>query len=141
MASSPVANNTESTTPKRLGGVTGKGFMPGKSGNPSGRPKGLISQALFRQLRRDKRSDLNGVILGIIGAAKEGNPAAFAHIRDTIDGKPEQTIEHKGEILHTLTAEERASAEDSLSRIVTYEVEDEKILLLPADYVDNTADK
>lgn len=33
-----VAMNGE-TTSKMLGGASGKGFMPGKSGNPSGRPK------------------------------------------------------------------------------------------------------
>lgn len=27
------------TTPKQRGGVTGKGFLPGKSGNPGGRPR------------------------------------------------------------------------------------------------------
>ena len=32
-----VANNAKST--KKPGGITGKGFQPGRSGNPSGRPK------------------------------------------------------------------------------------------------------
>ena len=27
------------TTPKQLGGVTGRGFRPGQSGNPGGRPR------------------------------------------------------------------------------------------------------
>jgi hypothetical protein len=31
------------TTPKQPGGITGKGFMPGISGNPGGRPRGLAS--------------------------------------------------------------------------------------------------
>jgi hypothetical protein len=35
-AVSSVQNNGRTT-----GGVTGKGFMPGQSGNPRGRPKGL----------------------------------------------------------------------------------------------------
>jgi Family of unknown function (DUF5681) len=35
-AVSTVKNNGRTT-----GGVTGKGFMPGQSGNPRGRPKGL----------------------------------------------------------------------------------------------------
>jgi hypothetical protein len=33
---SPVQNNGRTT-----GGITGRGFMPGRSGNPGGRPKGL----------------------------------------------------------------------------------------------------
>jgi hypothetical protein len=35
---SVVQTNTKTT---RQGGVTGAGFMPGVSGNPGGRPKGL----------------------------------------------------------------------------------------------------
>jgi hypothetical protein len=35
---SMVENNAETT---RLGGVTGAGFVPGVSGNPGGRPRGL----------------------------------------------------------------------------------------------------
>lgn len=31
-------------TTKKLGGVTGKGFMPGKSGNPGGRPKSPLKE-------------------------------------------------------------------------------------------------
>jgi hypothetical protein len=34
-----VAQNSAGAT--QVGGVTGKGFLPGQSGNPGGRPKGL----------------------------------------------------------------------------------------------------
>src|SRR3990167_2855717 len=43
-----VAINEEAT-PKKLGGITGKGFMPGRSGNPSGRPKGTMKDYLRRK--------------------------------------------------------------------------------------------
>jgi Family of unknown function (DUF5681) len=33
-----IAERNDGTT---LGGVTGRGFLPGQSGNPGGRPKGL----------------------------------------------------------------------------------------------------
>jgi hypothetical protein len=36
-----VENNDTATV---LGGVTGMGFMPGRSGNPGGRPKGLAKR-------------------------------------------------------------------------------------------------
>lgn len=42
-----VANNE--TNNKMLGGITGKGFMPGQSGNPSGRPKGTMKDYLRRK--------------------------------------------------------------------------------------------
>jgi hypothetical protein len=40
-------------TKKTTGGVTGKGFQPGKSGNPGGRKKGAIDAATRIQQRAD----------------------------------------------------------------------------------------
>lgn len=42
-----VQNNLETT--KQLGGITGKGFMPGVSGNPGGRPKGTMKAYLSKK--------------------------------------------------------------------------------------------
>lgn len=92
-----VGNNTEATA-KKLGGVTGKGFKPGRSGNPSGRPKGLVSKALLRHLRTktgDKR-ELDAVVEAIVNTAKKGNAQAFCAIRDTVDGPPKQEGAERG---------------------------------------------
>jgi hypothetical protein len=86
-------NNADST--KLLGGCTGKGFMPGQSGNPGGRPKKPIADALRRALGSSETVD--EFVAGILKAAKSGNPQAFTAIRDTIEGKPNQTLEHVGE--------------------------------------------
>jgi hypothetical protein len=46
------------TTPKQRGGVTGKGFLPGHSGNAGGRPKGSKTYAI-RQLVAEALNDPN----------------------------------------------------------------------------------
>lgn len=42
-----VENNEIST--KKLGGITGKGFMPGVSGNPGGRPKNPLKDFSLKE--------------------------------------------------------------------------------------------
>lgn len=54
-----VANNAE-TTPKpekMLGGITGKGFMPGQSGNPTGRPKKQFLSEMADELLEEIATD------------------------------------------------------------------------------------
>lgn len=72
-----VAYNDE-PTPKRTGGVTGKGFLPGKSGNPSGKPKGIAAKA--RELIGDDPTELLEVFLEIAydPKAKPGDRKAAA---------------------------------------------------------------
>ena len=44
----PTTADTLRTTSKQRGGITGKGFMPGVSGNPGGRPPG--ERALLQKM-------------------------------------------------------------------------------------------
>jgi len=84
-----VANNVETT---KLGGITGKGFMPGVSGNPSGRPKDTLKAFIAREFRdmddEQKREWLKAHKISGIDMWKmgEGNPANNMDV--TTDGKP-----------------------------------------------------
>src|SRR5215470_9110576 len=73
-------------------------YKPGQSGNPSGRPKGLIGAALFKQLPKSGGKDLERIVAGIIGSATKGDARAFAVIRDSTDGRPAQSIDLNAEV-------------------------------------------
>lgn len=88
-------------------------YKPGQSGNPSGRSKGLIGAALFKQLTESGGKDLERIIVGIIASATKGNPKAFAVIRDSIDGRPAQSVNLNAELSVSL-AERLEKARRSL---------------------------
>jgi Family of unknown function (DUF5681) len=87
-------------TTKKLGGCTGKGWMPGKSGNPSGRPKNkLISEAYRKMLECEVPNDPQGRTYAeliadrmVAEAVKGRNKVnAASEIADRTEGKPKQT--------------------------------------------------
>ncbi len=86
---------------KNLGGVTGKGFMPGKSGNPSGRPKGSVkvSSCYERSLARPFPGDPLGRTYAQVIADKavelaaEGRIDAIKEVTDRTKGRSKQTID------------------------------------------------
>ena len=92
---------TEINTEKRPGGITGKGFMPGQSGNPGGRPKGLvkISSCYERALARPFPGDQQGRTYAQVIAdrtvelAAEGRIDAIKEITDRTEGRSKQTID------------------------------------------------
>jgi hypothetical protein len=61
--------------PYRLGGVSGKGFMPGQSGNPAGRPKGIRQRRTIAHSRYVKLSMLATIerLMAMIAAKLEAN--------------------------------------------------------------------
>jgi len=69
---------------KRPGGVTGKGFQPGQSGNPSGKRKNCVSlsAALKRALTPETADE---IAASLISAAKAGNLGAAKIILDRLD--------------------------------------------------------
>ena len=93
-----VKDNTEveKTTKKQLGGVTGKGFMPGESGNPNGRPKGSgisitteIKKKLAEVPEGKKSTYLELLIKRIFKQAiQDGDQQMIKNIWNYVDGMP-----------------------------------------------------
>lgn len=91
-------------------------FQPGESGNPSGKPKGThsVRVALKRKLRRgwqdDPDSEDDGEKVGkwarqlaedLAQAIDDGDAdkvRSIATLMDQTDGKPQERVEHSGEI-------------------------------------------
>jgi hypothetical protein len=86
---------------KLIGGVTGKGFIPGQSGNPGGRPKGStkISTAYQRSLARLVPDDPEGrtyaqyIADKTVELAAQGNLTALKEVTDRVEGKSPRVIE------------------------------------------------
>ena len=80
-----VENSVESN--KMLGGITGKGFMPGVSGNPGGKPRRPASERLIRRLLANGESELAEVIEALVSKAKSGDVPALKEVLDRTEGK------------------------------------------------------
>lgn len=96
-----VVKKVEKTTPKQLGGVTGKGFMPGVSGNPNGRPPGSgisitteIKKKLDETPEGQKATYLQLLINRIMKQAiQDGDQQMITKIWNYVDGMPKQSID------------------------------------------------
>lgn len=82
-----VANNEKAT--KKLGGQSGKGFMPGKSGNPSGRPKSKPITDMFKRILENPE-DMAAIQANVAKTLKDRGMAGVIlinHIADRVEGK------------------------------------------------------
>jgi hypothetical protein len=91
----------DNNSTKTLGGITGKGFMPGQSGNPGGRPKGTVklSTCYERSLARPYPDDPEGRTYAQVIADKavelaaKGDIPAIKEVTDRTEGKAPQRVE------------------------------------------------
>jgi Family of unknown function (DUF5681) len=91
----------ENSSKKRLGGITGKGFIPGQSGNPGGRPKGSVKvsscyeRALARPFPGDQQGRTYAQVIAdrTVELAAEGRIDAIKEITDRTEGRSKQTID------------------------------------------------
>ena len=99
-----------------VGGITGKGFMPGQSGNPGGRPRGSKSlRSLLVEALRKKAKDGKGgekefyelLTESIVVNAAKGNAALVKLIFDYLEGPPPQR--------HELTGKDGGAIEQTLT--------------------------
>ena len=82
---------------KLVGGITGKGWKKGQSGNPNGRPKsGFALNEYITDLANveleDKKTMLESVVNTVYQEALSGNMTAVNFLADRILGKPSQSI-------------------------------------------------
>lgn len=97
-----VANNKKT---RMLGGITGKGFMPGKSGNPSGRPKKKPISEIYEELLDDPkaREEIKKRIFQTMKGKGMAGVLERREAADRIEGKVPQGVEVAGEINLTLS--------------------------------------
>jgi hypothetical protein len=83
--SNPAVGLQRECNGKLRGGITGKGFRPGRSGNPSGKRKGSVSlaSALARSLTS---KDADAICRKLISLAKQGDVPALKLLFDRLDG-------------------------------------------------------
>lgn len=98
-AQKPGVEEQRQNNEKKVGGVTGKGFLPGQSGNPGGRPKGSVklSTALQRALAlplpdHSGRTYAEAIAEKLCKEAADGNVAAAKEIADRTEGRSKQTV-------------------------------------------------
>jgi hypothetical protein len=98
--SAPVQENSVATKEKMLGGITGKGWLPGQSGNPGGRFRYKpITEIYERMLKEGKTGEeIEAAMRRAIRSRGRGSQAiaALKELADRVEGKPTERVEHSG---------------------------------------------
>jgi hypothetical protein len=104
-------DKTTQSNGKMEGGITGKGFKKGKSGNPKGRPKGVQSiPDILKKIGAEKgtvdgRTKLDVIMNKVYQFASEGKPWAVQFIADRTEGRAKEfrEITHNNQPIKILT--------------------------------------
>ena len=92
-------NTTQNQEKKR------RGFQPGVSGNPKGKPKGarhfstLIREAIKKVAEGDDEPADRLIVKQLVERAKKGDLAAIDRVIDRVDGKAEQNINLDADVI------------------------------------------
>jgi len=96
----PNADKQHTSNGKMPGGVTGKGWKPGESGNPNGRPPKIRSIPDILHKIGDEEGTVDGnltkldvVLRKVFDYALEGKAWAVQFIADRTEGKPREYVE------------------------------------------------
>jgi hypothetical protein len=99
-------------------------FQRGQSGNPTGRPRDVISQEM-RKLSvercprfKDERTWARAIAMAMFARAISGDVRAFSEICDRVEGKPHQAISLSGavEVSPPVSVEE---TQERLNQLIT----------------------
>jgi Family of unknown function (DUF5681) len=87
--------NNENSTEKLPGGITGKGFIPGQSGNPGGRPKKKPVTEIYEELLADPevRHAIKEAIRGRLMSTRMVGSLEAKEMADRVEGKVSQPLE------------------------------------------------
>lgn len=97
MTPGPVQNNAPSTK-KKVGGITGKGFLPGQSGNPGGKPKTKPITEIYERLLADGANvaAIEETVKTILRKSGMGAVLQLKEMAERTEGKVSQKVEVDG---------------------------------------------
>lgn len=109
--------SVDNQRPNNRGGATGKGFLPGKSGNPRGRPKGRTLTEILRAKLKEKGPDgkvnADAIAEEIIKQARAGHFQYTKELLERTEGKVPDRVQPYREDAATVLREYLNEAETS----------------------------